>query len=192
MVWHDNYYKWFRFLFCMVTMRVKKLREGAVLPKYEHEGDAGMDISACGSFLEVGTNEKKEFDDLDVYVLRPGKRVLVKSGIQVEFPAGYELQIRPRSGLALKKGISLVNSPGTLDAGYSGELGVILINHGENAFEIRKGDRIAQAVLSKFEFAEISEVGDTGENGGTGGGTYLSETMRAEGGFGSSGGHGSL
>ena len=84
MVCHNNYYKWFRFLFCMVSMKVKRLREGAVLPRYEHEGDAGMDISACGSFLEIGTNETKEFSDLDVYVLGPGKRVLVKSGIQVE------------------------------------------------------------------------------------------------------------
>ena len=183
MLEYNNHYKWFRFLFCMVTMRVKRLKEGAVLPRYEHEGDAGMDISACGDFLEIGTNEKKEFNDVGVYVLQPGKRVLVKSGIQVEFPVGYELQIRPRSGLALKKGISVVNSPGTVDAGYRGDVGVILINHGENAFEIRKGDRIAQAVLNKVEFAEIVEAG---------GGTYLSDTMRAEGGFGSSGGHGSL
>lgn len=183
MVRYNNHYKWIFFICCMVSMRVKRLKEGVVLPRYEHEGDVGMDFSASGDFLEIGTNEKKEFNDVDVYVLRPGCRVLVKSGIQVEFPVGYELQIRPRSGLALKNGISIVNSPGTIDAGYRGDVGIILINHGENAFEIRKGDRIAQAVLNKVEFAEIEEIG---------GGTYLSETVRAEGGFGSSGGHGSL
>jgi len=147
----------------MVKFKVKKISADAVLPRYEHEGDAGMDLFSC-----------------EEYTLRPGERCLVKTGIRVEFPVGYELQIRPRSGLALKRGISIVNSPGTIDAGYRGEIGIILINHGEDVFEIKKGDKIAQGVLSEVVRGDIEEVSE------------LSESERGENGFGSSKGHTSL
>jgi dUTP pyrophosphatase len=141
-----------------IKLKIKKIKENAITPKYEHEGDAGMD-----------------FFSTEKYILKPGERVLVSTGIQMEFPHGFELQIRPRSGLALKKGISIVNTPGTIDAGYRGELGIILINHGKEDFEINPGDKIAQGVLNKIEFADVEEVSD------------LSESQRGEGGFGSSG-----
>lgn len=147
----------------MVKVRIKKLKENAVLPSYANESDAGMDL--------FSTEE---------YVLKSGERCLVSTGLAFEIPFGTELQIRPRSGLALKKGISIINSPGTLDCGYRGELGVILINHGEEDFEVHVGDKVAQAVLNKFEVAEIEEVDE------------LEESVRGEGGFGSSGGHSCL
>jgi len=140
-----------------MKIKIKKLKPEARLPEYAHPGDAGMDLFSC-----------------DNYVLKPGERRLVATGLAFEIPYGTELQIRPRSGLALKKGISIVNSPGTLDFGYRGELGVILINHGEEDFEVKKGDKIAQAVLNKIELADIVEVEE------------LSETERGVGGFGSS------
>jgi dUTP pyrophosphatase len=141
-----------------VKFKVKKLKENAIIPKYANPGDAGMD-----------------FFSTEKYFLKSGERTLVSTGIQVEFPHGYELQIRPRSGLALKKGISLVNTPGTIDAGYRGEIGIIIINHGKEDFEINPGDKIAQGVLNKVEFADIEEVSELGES------------ERGSGGFGSSG-----
>ena len=147
----------------MVKVKVKKLKENAIVPKYEHDGDAGMDL-----FSTEG------------YSLKVGERCLVSTGLAFEIPYGTELQIRPRSGLALKKGISIVNSPGTLDCGYRGELGIILINHGSENFEVKIGDKVAQAVLNKIEIAEIEEVEELGESD------------RGAGGFGSSGGHSSL
>jgi len=142
----------------MVKLKIKKLNESAVIPSYAHKGDAGMDL--------FSTEE---------YNLKPKERKLISTGLSVEVPEGYELQVRPRSGLALKKGISIVNAPGTIDAGYRGEIGVIMINHGEEDFEINKGDKIAQAILNKVEFAEIQEVDE------------LNESERGEGGFGSTG-----
>lgn len=142
----------------MVEFKVKKLRDDAILPSYAHDGDAGMDIYSC-----------------EKYSLSPGRSVLVSTGISVEFPKGYELQLRPRSGLALKHSISIVNSPGTVDAGYRGEIGVILINHGTTTYNISKGDKIAQGVLAKVERAEILEVSE------------LEESVRGDGGFGSTG-----
>ncbi|MGC9309412.1 MAG: dUTP diphosphatase [Candidatus Nanoarchaeia archaeon] len=152
-----------------IKMRIKKVKEDAVLPKYEHEGDAGLDLFASGDFLEpadCGGNELSQ----ETYILKPGFRVLVKTVISTAFPIRYELQIRPRRGLALKKGISIVNSPGTVDAGYRGEIGVVLINHGRQDVEIKKGDKIAQAVLNKIAIADIEEVdkleySERGENG---------------------------
>ncbi len=135
----------------------KKLKENAVIPKYANPGDAGMDL--------FSTEE---------YLLKPRERKLVSIGLAVEVPFGFELQIRPRSGLALKKGISIVNTPGTIDSGYRGEIGIIMINHGEEEFKIIKGDKIAQAILNKIETADIEEVQE------------LSETQRGDGGFGSS------
>ena len=109
-------------------------------------------------------------------VLAPGGRHAVATGLSLAIPAGYEVQVRPRSGLALKHGISVPNAPGTIDSDYRGELKVILINHGSNAFDIRRGDRIAQLVLAPVTRASWLEVDD------------LDETARGEGGFGSTGG----
>jgi len=108
-------------------------------------------------------------------VLSPGERILVPTGIALELPDGYEAQIRPRSGLALRHGISLVNSPGTIDPDYRGEIAVILINHGAESFSVKSGDRIAQMVFSRFTRVTLSEV------------TELGETSRGEGGFGHTG-----
>jgi len=141
-----------------MKIKIKKLNENAKLPEYAHPGDAGMDLFAC--------------EDLS---LKPGERGLVGTGLAFEIPFGSELQIRPRSGLAIKNGISLVNSPGTLDCGYRGELKIILINHGDKDFEVRGGDKIEQGVLNKVEAGEIEIVDE------------LSETSRGEGGFGSTG-----
>ncbi|MEI6058139.1 MAG: dUTP diphosphatase [archaeon] len=141
-----------------MNIKIKKLKPNAIIPKYAHHGDAGMDLFST-----------------EDYVLNSGERKLISTGLAFEIPYGAELQIRPRSGLALKHGISIVNSPGTLDFGYRGELGVILINHGKDNFEIKKGDKIAQAILNKIEIAEIEEVEE------------LSDTSRGEGGFGSTG-----
>ena len=142
----------------MISVKVKRLKENAVMPCYACEGDAGMDVCSCESC-----------------VLESGERRLILTGLAFEIPFGMELQIRPRSGLALKKGISIVNSPGTLDSGYRGELGIVLINHGDEDFEVKVGDRIAQVVLNKFEVAEIVEVG------------VLEDSERGRGGFGSTG-----
>jgi len=142
----------------MVLLKLKKIDEKAIIPKYAHEGDAGMDLYSTKHYL-----------------LKPGEIVLVSIGLKLEVPEGYELQIRPKSGLALKYGITMPNSPGTIDAGYRGELGVIVINHGKEDFKINPGDKIAQAVLNKIEKAEIQIVEE------------LSETSRGDGGFGSTG-----
>jgi dUTP pyrophosphatase len=108
-------------------------------------------------------------------VLSPGERTLVPTGIALEIPEGYEAQIRPRSGLALRHGITLVNSPGTIDPDYRGEIALIVINHGTEPFRIKSGDRIAQMVFSRFVRAEFTEVSELGK------------TVRGEGGFGHTG-----
>ena len=145
-------------------MKVKVInKSGFDLPKYETENSAGMDLRACFSNGENGI------------IIKEGKRMLIKTGIFLEVPKGYEVQIRPRSGLAFKFGVTVLNSPGTIDADYRGEIGVILINHGEVPFIINHGDRIAQMVLAKCEQAEWEEVDS------------LEETKRGEGGFGSTG-----
>lgn len=130
------------------------------LPQYETNLSAGLDLRA-------NINHTIE--------LMPGDRVLIPTGIKVEIPEGYELQIRPRSGLAIKYGITVLNAPGTIDADYRGDIGIVLINHDSLEFEVNPGDRLAQAVLSKFEKVEWEEE------------TSLSETERGEGGFGSTG-----
>tara|TARA_Y100000310_G_scaffold260387_1_gene269282 strand:- start:9040 stop:9474 length:435 start_codon:yes stop_codon:yes gene_type:complete len=140
----------------MVKIKVKKLRENAIIPRYSNQGDVGMDFYSCGE-----------------YCIKPGQREIILTGISTEFPDGYELQIRPRSGLAIKKGISIVNSPGTIDSGYRGEHGIILINHGEKDFLISPGDKIAQGVFNCVEIAEIEEAQD------------LEPSERGEKGFGS-------
>ena len=107
------------------------------LPEYETPGAAGLDVRANADFY-----------------IHPGTRQLVPTGLFVEIPQGYEIQVRPRSGLALKHGITVLNSPGTIDADYRGEIGVVLINHGNEPFDISVGDRIAQLVLCKVERIE--------------------------------------
>ncbi|WP_312134504.1 dUTP diphosphatase [Brevundimonas sp.] len=148
----------------MTTLRILPLphAEGLAMPAYETAGSAGMDLRAA-----IGEGE--------VMTLEPGARALVPTGLKIALEPGFEAQVRPRSGLALKHGITTLNSPGTIDSDYRGELGVILINHGQLAFEIKRGERIAQMVIARHEQAVISVV------------TTLDETERGEGGFGSTG-----
>lgn len=138
----------------------KKLRDTAVLPKYQTQHSAGMDV--CAAIDEP-------------IILAPLERALVPCGFAMAIPEGYEVQVRARSGLALKHGIGLVNGIGTIDADYRGELGVILINYGSEPFTINGGDRIAQIVLTKYDRAGWLEVSE------------LSETDRGAGAFGSTG-----
>lgn len=142
-------------------MKVKIVNKGHhPLPQYATSGSAGMDLRA----------------NLDEPVmLHPGERYLFKTGLYIQLPKGYEAQIRPRSGLALKNGITVLNTPGTIDSDYTGEIGVILINHSKQAFTIYDGDRVAQMVINKVEQAEFELVDS------------LEESERGEGGFGHSG-----
>lgn len=130
------------------------------LPHYETNASAGMDLRA-------------NIDNS--VVLKPLERALVKTGLFIELPVGYEAQVRPRSGLAYKKGITVLNTPGTIDADYRGEIGVILVNLSSEPFVIENGERIAQLVIAKHERAQWEES------------IQLSETSRGEGGFGSTG-----
>ena len=129
------------------------------LPQFETGGSAGADVRSNHSVT-----------------IQPGGIELIKTGLFVEIPYGYEIQIRPRSGLALKHGITVLNSPGTIDSDYRGEIGVILINHGKESFDINVGDRIAQMVLSKVEHIQWHALG-----------SLDSGTKRGEKGFGSTG-----
>lgn len=141
-------------------MKIKVRSSSGILPAYETAGAAGMDIRACIP------------EDM---VLKPGKRALVPTGLFLEIEPGYEVQIRARSGLAVKYGIGLVNGIGTIDSDYRGEVKVCLINMGEEDFTVSNGDRIAQMVVAKYEHAEIEKA------------EVLSETERGEGGFGHTG-----
>lgn len=134
--------------------------EGLKLPAYETNQSAGMDLAAALT---------------DALELGPGDRALVPTGLAIALPAGFEAQIRPRSGLALKQGITVLNTPGTIDADYRGEIGVILINHGQEAVTIKRGMRIAQMVITKHEHISWKMV------------ESLDETERGTGGFGSTG-----
>lgn len=130
------------------------------LPNYETIASAGMDLRA---------------NITESIVLKPLERALIKTGLFIELPIGFEAQVRPRSGLAFKKGITVLNSPGTVDADYRGEIGVILVNLSNEEFTIENGERIAQLIIAKHERAEWIEVEE------------LTETSRGEGGFGSTG-----
>lgn len=126
------------------------------LPQYARTGDAGMDV-----FANVE----------EAVVIKAGERALIPTGLKVGIPVGYEIQVRPRSGLALKKGITVLNTPGTIDAGYRNEVGVILINHSNEDFIVNPGDKIAQIVLKKFEtieWKEVEELGGYDRGGGFG------------------------
>ena len=146
------------------------------LPKYAHKGDAGFDLRAT---VEEIKNDNYLFNAIKfsatTIILNPGGRVLIPTGLYMAIPEGYELQIRPRSGLALKYGITVVNTPGTIDAVYRGNIGVILKNDGTEPFIIEQGDRIAQGVLNKVEEANLIEVDS------------LDETDRSDSGYGKSG-----
>jgi dUTP pyrophosphatase len=148
----------------MTTVRVERLPHAGdlPLPAYETGGSAGMDLRAAVAGDAPLT-------------LAPGARALVPTGLKIALEAGYEAQVRPRSGLALKHGITCLNSPGTIDSDYRGEVGVILINHGQEPFVIRRGERIAQMVIARHEQAAMVEV------------ETLDETARGAGGFGSTG-----
>ncbi len=143
-----------------VNAKLKEGFEDLGFPKYETENSAAIDLRAA---IE------------ETIILKPGEHKLISSGLFMEIPQGYNLRITPRSGWAYKHGISIVNSPGIIDADYRGEIGVILINHGKKDYVIERGDRIAQATLSKFEQAEFTAVEE------------LSQTKRGDGGFGSTG-----
>ena len=147
-----------------INVPVKRLShgEGLALPAYQSDGAAGLDLCAA-----IAVDKP--------IVLQPGERQLVPSGLAIALPPTHEAQIRPRSGLALKHGVTVLNSPGTIDSDYRGEIGIILINHGSEAFTIRRGDRIAQMVIASFAQAGFVETGS------------LDETDRGAGGFGSSG-----
>jgi dUTP pyrophosphatase len=125
--------------------------QGLELPSYGTDGAAGMDIRAA-------------IPEGEPVTLRPGERKLIPTGFKIAVPHGHECQVRPRSGLALKHGITCLNSPGTVDSDYRGEVGVILINLGQEDFTIRRGDRIAQIVIAAYErvqWREVAELGDT-------------------------------
>ncbi|HKJ04464.1 MAG TPA: dUTP diphosphatase [Geopsychrobacteraceae bacterium] len=141
-------------------VQIKKLHPDVKIPCYMSELAAGMDIQALLP---------------ETISLTPGERCLVPTGLAIAIPNGYEVQVRPRSGLALRHGVTLVNTPGTIDADYRGEIRVIMINHGQEAFEIASGDRIAQLVVAPVCQALLEEVDE------------LSDTVRGSGGFGHTG-----
>ena len=148
-------------------MRVQIVNKSSnPLPTYSTEYSAGMDLRA---------NLKDEKGNDEVISIVPGARVLIPTGLYIQLPYGYEAQIRPRSGLALKYGITVLNTPGTIDADYRGEIGVCLINHGNDTFDVHHGDRIAQIVFAKVEQAALVEVSE------------LVNTKRGDGGFGHTG-----
>lgn len=148
-----------------VTVAIKRLPhgDGLDLPRYATDGAAGMDVVSA-----------------EEVTIAPGARHAVATGLALAIPPGYEIQVRPRSGLALKHGITVPNTPGTIDSDYRGEMKVILINHGSEPFPIARGDRVAQLVLAPVTQAAWREVAE------------LDETERGAGGFGSTGGHGRL
>ena len=144
----------------MINVELKLLDDNAVIPAYAHAGDSGFDLIAN--------------NDETIHLLS-GRKICIPTGIAVAVPIGYELQVRPRSGLALKNSITVLNAPGTVDAGYRGEVGVILINHGNEIFTIERGMKIAQGVICPVMRAEFVVVSE------------LSETNRGAGGYGSTG-----
>ena len=148
----------------MTTVRVQRLphAEGLALPAYETPGSAGMDLRAAVPEGEAIT-------------LAPGERRLIPTGLKIALEPGYEAQVRPRSGLALKQGVTCLNTPGTIDSDYRGEVKVILANLGSDPFEVKRGERIAQLVIAPVTQVIMTEV------------TELDETARGAGGFGSTG-----
>ena len=154
-----------------MILKFKKLAEDAQVPQAAHPGDAGTDLFAYIPML-LGKGQTPESRVKTIY---PGERVLIKTGLACQLPAGTELQIRPRSGLALKHGITVLNTPGTIDEGYRGEIGVILFNTSKEPFDVEHGMKIAQACLKRVESFDVEVVDE------------LSDTSRGTGGFGSTG-----
>jgi dUTP pyrophosphatase len=143
----------------LIKVKIQKIRD-VKLPSYAHPGDSGMDLYAA-----------------EACELKPLERKLIPTGIKMAVPRGYEAQVRPKSGLALNHGITIANTPGTVDSGYRGEVGVIMLNVSDKTFKVEKNTKIAQLVICKVEEAQIEEV------------SQLEETSRNEGGFGSTGLH---
>ena len=142
----------------MQNLKIQRIHPNAKLPEYAHPGDAGLDLFS-----------------VEETVIQPGESKLIGTGIMIELPENTEAQIRPRSGLALKNQITVLNSPGTIDHGYRGQVGVILINHGTKPFTVESGMKIAQMVIAPVMSVKIVDTKD------------LTETKRGEGGFGSTG-----
>lgn len=143
---------------CNIWLEVKKLHPDAIIPKYAHDGDSGFDLHS-----------------IDEYMVFPKQTILVKTGLAVAVPKGFEMQIRMRSGLALKTGLSIPNAPGTVDSGYRGEIGIILHNGGHYLYTVKKGERIAQGVIAPVAHAVIITVNE------------LESSERGVAGFGSTG-----
>jgi dUTP pyrophosphatase len=141
-----------------MVLSFKRIHPDAILPAYAHPSDAGMDVRSVADM-----------------VIAPRKRALVPTGLVMLLPPGYEAQVRPRSGLALKHGVTVLNTPGTIDSGYRGEVGVILANFGDEDFVVKKGDKIAQVVIAPVTQPEIAET------------DIVDATDRGTGGFGSTG-----
>ena len=141
----------------------KSNRETIKLPQYQTTGSSGLDLVA---------NLDQDTEQINI---KPNKWEIIPTGITIELPDGCEAQIRPRSGLAYKYGVTVLNSPGTIDNDYRGEIEIILINHGHEDFIVKNGDRIAQMIISKYEQVELVEI------------EFLTETSRNDGGFGSTG-----
>jgi dUTP pyrophosphatase len=141
-----------------MNLKIKRLSESAVIPQYAHPGDAGLDLVS-----------------IEAKSISPGESALVRTGIAIELPPKTEAQVRPRSGLALKHQITVLNTPGTIDEGYRGEVCVILINHGTQVFQVEPGMRIAQMVIASFISVTVEAV------------EMLEDTVRGAGGFGSTG-----
>ena len=141
-----------------VKVQVQKISENAKIPEMAHEGDSGFDLYAS-----------------ETLAIEPGERKLVATGIKIAIPKGFEAQVRPKSGLAIKSGLSVLNTPGTIDSGYRGEIKVILVNLAKEPYQVETGKKIAQLVFQKVECPELTEVQE------------LNETKRNEGGFGSTG-----
>jgi len=141
----------------MIKVKIEKISNDAIIPNYAHETDAGMDLFSTKTIK-----------------IHPQHRALVGTGIKLEIPKGYEAQIRPKSGLALREGITVLNTPGTIDADYRGEVGVILINHSSKPYVVEKGQKIAQIVFNRVERVKLVQ-------------SKLNKTKRGEGGFGSTG-----
>lgn len=143
-----------------MQVKVQRIEADAKMPCYAHHGDSGMDLFS-----------------VEEMVLQPGERKLVRTGIKISLPKGFEAQVRPKSGIAINNGVTVLNTPGTIDSCYRGEVQVILINLGKEAFKIEKGKKIAQLAIAKVEEAKVKEVDE------------LDETSRSDGGFGSTGLH---
>ena len=141
-----------------MKLKVKKINPEAIIPGYAHEGDSGMDLYS-----------------VENTTIEPGERKTVKTGLAVSLPKGFEAQVRPKSGLAVNHGITVLNTPGTVDSSYRGQIMIIVINLGKEPYKVEKGKKIAQMVIARVEKAEVEETDE------------LDETTRSDGGFGSTG-----